>query len=77
MTGSVLFLEEDHYVSPDLLYVLNKMKEYKQKNKIDAQVYVLGNYLKTYSSNMRNIVSSIRKFYLLEDKMIINNFLKK
>ena len=31
VSGTVLFLEEDHYVSEDFLYVLKMMKEESEK----------------------------------------------
>ncbi|KAI6241481.1 Alpha-1,6-mannosyl-glycoprotein 2-beta-N-acetylglucosaminyltransferase [Aphelenchoides fujianensis] len=51
----VLLLEEDHYVSPDALYVLDLMIKDKQTLCSDCDVLCLGFYLKSYKSYARDV----------------------
>ncbi|XP_063600788.1 alpha-1,6-mannosyl-glycoprotein 2-beta-N-acetylglucosaminyltransferase-like [Penaeus indicus] len=55
-TGHVVFLEEDHYVSPDLLHVLNILR--RQRNALcpTCQVLALGNYNKMSTAVYRNYI---------------------
>ena len=42
----MLFLEEDHHVSEDFLYILGKINEKKEGNNKDCDIICLGSYLK-------------------------------
>lgn len=48
-TGLVLFLEEDHYVSEDFLYVLDIMKKKSKELCPKCNILSLGTYLKTFN----------------------------
>jgi len=50
MTGWVLLLEEDHYVTPDLLHVLNKIIAEKATLCDNCQVISMGFYLKQFGN---------------------------
>jgi len=47
--GSVLFIEEDHYVSTDFLHVLDLMKREKARLKQKVDMISLGTYLKRFN----------------------------
>ncbi|XP_076308155.1 alpha-1,6-mannosyl-glycoprotein 2-beta-N-acetylglucosaminyltransferase isoform X1 [Tachypleus tridentatus] len=47
-TGPFLFLEEDHFVFPDILHVLNLM-ELKNKDCSTCNILCLGNYAKSFN----------------------------
>ncbi|KAK6621460.1 hypothetical protein RUM44_001267 [Polyplax serrata] len=47
-TGLVLFLEEDHYVAEDFIYLLRLMQETARNSCPQCDVYSLGTYQKTY-----------------------------
>jgi alpha-1,6-mannosyl-glycoprotein beta-1,2-N-acetylglucosaminyltransferase len=51
----VMLLEEDHYVSPDFLHVLNFMVENKKSICNDCRVLCLGFYLKNYKTYRADI----------------------
>ncbi|KAH7732322.1 UDP-GlcNAc:a-6-D-mannoside b1,2-N-acetylglucosaminyltransferase II [Aphelenchoides avenae] len=51
----VLLLEEDHYVSPDFLHVLNFMVANRQAICADCRVLCLGFYLKNYKTYRNDI----------------------
>lgn len=48
-TGLVLFLEEDHYVSEDFLFVLLKMQKKSFELCAKCNILSLGTYLKTFN----------------------------
>lgn len=48
-TGLVLFLEEDHYVAEDFIYVLNLMQQTAHTTCNKCNIFSLGTYLKTYN----------------------------
>lgn len=48
-TGLVLFLEEDHYVSEDFLFVLEKMQKKSFELCAKCNILSLGTYLKTFN----------------------------
>ncbi|XP_053622684.1 alpha-1,6-mannosyl-glycoprotein 2-beta-N-acetylglucosaminyltransferase isoform X2 [Plodia interpunctella] len=47
-TGMVLFLEEDHYVAEDFIYMLNLLRTTADKTCPYCEILSLGTYLKTY-----------------------------
>jgi len=47
--GSVVFMEEDHYVSEDFLHVLSLMNEEKKKSFPQVDILCLGTYLKKFN----------------------------
>ncbi|KAK7069114.1 Alpha-1,6-mannosyl-glycoprotein 2-beta-N-acetylglucosaminyltransferase, partial [Halocaridina rubra] len=55
-TGSVVFLEEDHYILPDLLHVLTMLKKEKRAKCPTCQVIALGNYNKMSPNVYKNNV---------------------
>ncbi|XP_063703413.1 alpha-1,6-mannosyl-glycoprotein 2-beta-N-acetylglucosaminyltransferase isoform X2 [Culicoides brevitarsis] len=48
-TGLVVFLEEDHYVAEDFLYVLNMMQQKSRESCPKCNILSLGTYLKTFN----------------------------
>uniref|UniRef100_A0A336MCB3 Alpha-1,6-mannosyl-glycoprotein 2-beta-N-acetylglucosaminyltransferase n=1 Tax=Culicoides sonorensis TaxID=179676 RepID=A0A336MCB3_CULSO len=48
-TGLVVFLEEDHYVAEDFLYVLNLMQQKARESCAKCNILSLGTYLKTFN----------------------------
>lgn len=59
-TGLVLFLEEDHYVAEDFLYLLKLMQKKAYELCEKCNVMSLGTYLKTfnyytYNSNHKKV----------------------
>lgn len=48
-TGLVLFLEEDHYVAEDFLYLLAMMQQRTKDLCPQCNVLSLGTYLKTFN----------------------------
>lgn len=55
-TGHVIFLEEDHYILPDLLYVLSVLQKQRSSHCSTCQVLALGNYNKMSPSVYKNFV---------------------
>ncbi|XP_068238160.1 alpha-1,6-mannosyl-glycoprotein 2-beta-N-acetylglucosaminyltransferase-like isoform X2 [Palaemon carinicauda] len=55
-TGQVVFLEEDHYILPDLLYVLSVLQKQRITHCSSCQVLALGNYNKMSPSVYKNFV---------------------
>ncbi|VDK17387.1 unnamed protein product [Anisakis simplex] len=55
----VILLEEDHYVAPDFIHVLQKVIDNKKQYCEQCQVVSLGLYLKQYSTYGDNIASLI------------------
>lgn len=55
-TGHVVFLEEDHYVSPDLLHVLDILRRQRSTFCPTCQVLALGNYNKMSTAVYRNYI---------------------
>ncbi|XP_042229134.1 alpha-1,6-mannosyl-glycoprotein 2-beta-N-acetylglucosaminyltransferase-like isoform X2 [Homarus americanus] len=55
-TGHVVFLEDDHYVLPDLLHVLGLMKHIRHSSCDNCQVLSLGNYNKMSAAVYKNFV---------------------
>jgi hypothetical protein len=47
--GMVLFLEEDHYVAEDFLYLLDIMQKKGQELCAKCNILSLGTYLKTFN----------------------------
>lgn len=77
-TGLVLFLEEDHYVAEDFLYLLALMKKRALELCTKCNILSLGTYLKTfnyYTYSNKNKVSAIRKCFshTLRKSGCINN----
>jgi len=62
--GSVLFIEEDHYVSTDFLHVLDLMKKEKARLKQKVDIISLGTYLKrfNYKLHSKQDPRHVRKF---------------
>lgn len=56
-TGHVIFLEEDHYASPDLLHVFDLMKRLRPALCPTCKVFALGNYNKMNPKVYKNFVS--------------------
>ncbi|MPC13358.1 Alpha-1,6-mannosyl-glycoprotein 2-beta-N-acetylglucosaminyltransferase [Portunus trituberculatus] len=54
--GHVVFLEEDHYVSPDILHVLSLMQRLRPALCPSCKVLALGNYNKLNPHVYRNLV---------------------
>lgn len=48
-TGLVVFLEEDHYVAEDFIYVLKLMERTSKESCKQCNIISLGTYLKTYN----------------------------
>ncbi|XP_043232122.1 alpha-1,6-mannosyl-glycoprotein 2-beta-N-acetylglucosaminyltransferase-like [Amphibalanus amphitrite] len=48
-SGLFLFLEEDHYVAPDFLHVLQLMSEARPQHCLHCNILSLGTYLKVYN----------------------------
>jgi len=60
-TGVIAFVEEDHYVTPDFLWVLNLMETAMVRNMCHGcNLIALGTYLKTW--NIRSAHSRVRDF---------------
>jgi len=58
-TGMVLFLEEDHYVTPDFLWVMNLLEtDMIHEECQGCNILAMGTYLKTW-----NLYSSSAKVY--------------
>lgn len=59
-SGLVLFLEEDHYVSQDFLYVLKLMQSQAVKLCPACKIFTVGNHLepKVYENTKADHVSS-------------------
>nr|XP_053642457.1 alpha-1,6-mannosyl-glycoprotein 2-beta-N-acetylglucosaminyltransferase-like [Cherax quadricarinatus]XP_053642466.1 alpha-1,6-mannosyl-glycoprotein 2-beta-N-acetylglucosaminyltransferase-like [Cherax quadricarinatus]XP_053642477.1 alpha-1,6-mannosyl-glycoprotein 2-beta-N-acetylglucosaminyltransferase-like [Cherax quadricarinatus]XP_053642486.1 alpha-1,6-mannosyl-glycoprotein 2-beta-N-acetylglucosaminyltransferase-like [Cherax quadricarinatus] len=55
-TGTVVFLEEDHYLLPDLLHVLRLLQQHRASSCSSCQVLTLGNYNKLGLSVYRNFI---------------------
>ncbi|XP_069940913.1 uncharacterized protein [Cherax quadricarinatus] len=55
-TGTVVFLEEDHYLLPDLLHVLRLLQQHRASSCSGCQVLTLGNYNKLGLSVYRNFI---------------------
>lgn len=55
-TGHVVFLEEDHYVSPDLLHVFGLMQRIRPALCPSCKVFALGNYNKMNPNVYKNYV---------------------
>ena len=49
LTGMVLFLEEDHYVSDDFLHVLHLVDAERTSRYPNCDIICLGTYLKSYN----------------------------
>ncbi|OQR77759.1 hypothetical protein BIW11_06863 [Tropilaelaps mercedesae] len=47
--GPFMFLEEDHYVTPDVLHVLRKMELTRPKACPECRIFVMGTYLKSFN----------------------------
>lgn len=47
--GQFLFLEEDHYVSPDVLYVLDSMVALQKRECKHCEIMCMGTYAKTFN----------------------------
>lgn len=47
-TGMVVFLEEDHYVAEDFIYMLNLLRATADRSCPQCEIISLGTYLKTY-----------------------------
>lgn len=61
-SGVVTFLEEDHYLTPDSLWVLNLMETLMTRNLCKGcNLLSLGTYLKTW--NIRTAHDSVRGFH--------------
>ena len=58
-TGQIIFLEEDHYVTPDILYTLNKLTDFRNEYAKDSSIIALGNYNKLAPNTYKNTVSCI------------------
>lgn len=56
--GHVVFLEEDHYLAPDLLHVLRLMVRLKPTLCSECLVLTLGNYNKMNAGVYKNFVSA-------------------
>lgn len=54
-TGQVLFLEEDHYVAEDFLYLLNMMQKKAYELCPKCNILSLGTYLKTFNYYSYNL----------------------
>lgn len=75
-TGPVLFLEEDHYVSEDFIYLLEIMQRKANELCGKCNILSLGTYLKTlnyytYSNNHKvfSLVFFINFFQLIDKTM--------
>ncbi|CAD5216921.1 unnamed protein product [Bursaphelenchus okinawaensis] len=66
----VMLLEEDHYVAPDVLYVLEKMIEHKEQDCEKCEVLCLGFYLKNYNRYNSDIDKlSVQKWFSSKHNM--------
>lgn len=65
-TGLVVFLEEDHYVAEDFIYVLKLMERTCKESCKQCNIISLGTYLKTYNyyGNMKKVI--ILNFVFIE-----------
>ncbi|XP_022691300.1 uncharacterized protein LOC111261786 isoform X2 [Varroa jacobsoni] len=55
--GPFMFLEEDHYVTPDVLHVLRRMETAQPKACPECRIFVMGTYLKSF--NYRQLGSTV------------------
>lgn len=55
--GPFMFLEEDHYVVPDVIHVLRKMETARPKTCPDCRLFVMGTYLRTF--NFKSLASGV------------------
>ncbi|XP_074602354.1 alpha-1,6-mannosyl-glycoprotein 2-beta-N-acetylglucosaminyltransferase [Brevipalpus obovatus] len=74
-----IFLEEDHFAVPDMLYVLNLMEQFKQSHCNDCDLITLGAYPKVVNyaadSNkveIREWISSLHNMGMVLDRKIWN-----
>ncbi|XP_037894948.1 alpha-1,6-mannosyl-glycoprotein 2-beta-N-acetylglucosaminyltransferase-like isoform X1 [Glossina fuscipes] len=77
-TGLVLFLEEDHYVAEDFLYVLEMMYKRTIDLCLQCNILSLGTYLKTfnyYTYNSKSKQKSYSNPYASSSLTSINNLL--
>ena len=58
LSGLVLFLEEDHYVTEDFLHVLRLANEERVAHHEDCDIICLGTYLK--SPDMKKNAKQVR-----------------
>ena len=61
--GLVLFLEEDHYVSEDFLYLLKLMQSKGHEICPKCNILSLGSYLKTFNYYTFNHNNKVRLIY--------------
>lgn len=70
----MLFLEEDHYVAEDFIYLLQQMQKAVKSSCDKCNIYSLGTYLKTYNyySDSKKVLSSQDMNFLSVLKIILN-----
>ena len=63
-------MEEDHYVAPDFLHMIQMMKYYKTTNNLDVDILCLGTYLRKSSKNKKTSSRevNIMKYFILNIK---------
>ena len=64
-------MEEDHYVAPDFLHMIQMMKYYKATNNLDVDILCLGTYLRKSSKNKK---TSAREVNIMKYLSEIWNF---
>lgn len=73
-TGLVLFLEEDHYVAEDFLYMLKLLNAAVPRACSKCSLITLGNYLKTYNfhTDARKVRQMWHGFFFQVVKEMLN-----
>ena len=73
-SGVVAFLEEDHYVTPDFLWVLNLMETLMTRNLCKGcNLLSMGTYLKSW--NIRSSHDTVSLVYWCKKKFFLLSFL--
>ena len=76
-TGVVAFVEEDHYVAPDFLWVLDLMETSMIQNLCHGcNLLALGTYLKTWNIKVANSRVSPFKNFLNPGGWIVKNVIR-
>lgn len=75
LLGLVLFLEEDHYVAPDFIYVLHLMQQTAHSTCSKCNIFSLGTYLKAYNYYSDNKKVCFMEISTLIERTLLNHSL--